>query len=122
MFLYLIDVANSLKMYFGFGIFVGLIITLFTLIASTDQENARASFWVVWKRFLVGGITTFIVSTFMYLALPTTKTMYLMLGTVVAQEVVTNPAVQRIGTRIESLIDEKLDALSDKKKLEKKSE
>ena len=109
--LYLVNVAESLKVYFGFGVILGLIITIFTLITGPDcaGDEKYGPYWIKW---MIGGGSMFILSTFVYLALPDNQTMYLMMGAKTAEEVVTNPAVKKIGARVMSIIDKKLNEMS----------
>lgn len=112
MWLYLVDVAGSLKGYFCLGLISGAIIILSTLVVSFDNYREDDRYWKSWRKWLYGGASVFIFSTFMYLALPTNETLYLMLGAKTAEDVVASPAMQKIGTRVMTIIDKKLNELS----------
>lgn len=117
--LYLVDVAGSLKNYFIGGVIVSLIFFIICMCmgaAMSDNRNSTDKDWKLWRTCLYGIIATFLISSFTSLALPNNKTLYLMMGAKTAEEIVNNPAVQRIGARVMDIVDEKLNELSPPKK------
>lgn len=121
--LYLVDVAGSLKNYFGWGVFIFFALTGVAALAGmalADTSSTTDKEWRTWRWCFGGASATFIVSTFFYLALPSNQTLYLMIGARTAEEVVHNPAVEKIGAKVMAIVDKKLDELAGEKPKESK--
>lgn len=119
MWLYLTDVAEGLKFFFGFVTLVagaGFAITIWVGFCMADHTSqATDGNWLTWRKFLYLFLGTFVPTCFMYLATPTKNTLYLMMGANAAEQIVMNPKVQQTGGKVLELINKKLEeALSDK--------
>lgn len=113
--LYLVDVAGSLKIYFGWGIVVCLgsvVITIFAGMGMADTGSTTDKQWNKWRWWGCTSVVLFLLSTLLFIALPTNQTLYLMMGAKTAEEVVTNPSVQKIGAKVMAIVDKKLSEMS----------
>lgn len=112
MWLYLVDVVGNLRVYFAIGAMAGGVLLVGTLIASSESIENQHAIPKTWYRWFYSTLSLLIISSFMSIVLPTTKTLYLMVGVKAAEEIANNPAIQKIGSHIMLIIDEKLNALS----------
>jgi len=111
MWLYLVNVVHNLGFYFTMitvFCFVGLVIAIITAALMVDAGTNEEQ-WKLWRQFFVPTMCVFIVSSFCSIATPTEKTMYLMLGTKAASDIVNNPTVKDVGGKVLKIINKKLD-------------
>lgn len=120
---YLVNVVGNFGWYF-----CGLTcICLFGIIACSigaSDMNANSD-WKTWRMWFTTFIFCGAFSLLFSLATPSEKTMYLMLGSKAAQEIVDNPAVKEVGGRLLKVVNKKLDELmpeEEKKPIEAKAE
>jgi xanthine/uracil permease len=126
MWLYAVDVADSLKFFFGWMVIVSGIIGGLTLMCSmgmVDDRDTTDKHWFWWRCWLGGAMTIFVISWFNFILIPREKTLYLMMGARTAEEIVLNPKVRETGGKVMDLINKKLEAAlagEEQKKEEKK--
>jgi hypothetical protein len=111
--LYLVDVASSLKFYFTFMCIVGVIVSVIMLFvgAAMHDENPSTQTWAIWRRGLSASAVAVIAGWFFSTALPSQKTLYLMMGVKTAQDIVDNPKMKETGGKVIDLINKKLDEI-----------
>lgn len=111
--LYLIDVLSNVS-----GLAIGglLLCTILTIVSSffLDTEFQPQALKSI-KRVAV----TAVILSLILVLIPEKKTMYLILGASVAKEIVENPRVQEVGSKVLEVVNQKLDEMSDKKEKKK---
>lgn len=92
--LYIIDVCNSLKMYFAYGLVVSVGVLVLTMFCAASLVDSRETTDIKWKSLRVWiyiALSNFVFSSFMFLAIPSQKTMYMIAGATVAEDIIHNP-------------------------------
>lgn len=107
-FLYLVDILGNLAMGLGLltiAVIALLIIHLFEIgEGPLKREEQRAAF----KRTFRAGLLVILALSLLQIVIPNTRTMYLILGSEVGEEVVNSETAQRVQKAINKKLDEYL--------------
>lgn len=108
--LYLIDVLDTTK---GVAI-IGLVLLTITsviigLMAYCDSNTSEDE--IVIKKAFSSLLKITLLLLIISILIPSQKTMYLMASTEAAKSVLANPEVKKIGDKVTSIINEKLDEI-----------
>lgn len=111
-FLYVIDVVGTVSGIFTFLTFASAIVALITLIMAVplmetgDFEGATA---VVWRKILIRSVVIFSIFFPLSAVTPSQKTMYLILGSEIGEDVVMSETAKRVRQAVNMKLDEYLD-------------
>lgn len=100
LFIYLATVFGGLKTFFGIGTFIAALITFFGLVSDAFDET-KAFFKCVFFTAALALIGIFI---------PSERTVYLMVGASMVENVVQNERVQGLSDRLITVVEQRIDS------------
>lgn len=113
--LYLVDVADSAKAYFGVATFLSVIVLIATFIVACAMCDTGSEVeWKLLRRWVIAASSILVFSSLATVLIPKERTLYLMLGAKTAEDIVVNPKVREAGGKVMDLINKKLDELAKK--------
>lgn len=110
--LYLINILQNVDaLLCSLGVVIGFI-GLMVLGESSRAREDKESLTKTAKHLLVTAIALFTLSTM----IPSEKTMYMILGSKITKNVISNPEVQKISDKVLTILNQKLDELVKERK------
>ena len=76
----------------------------------SEKKRAKAA-WA--DKFLGRTVIVFLIAVFIHVAIPSEKTMYMMVGAYATQKIAENDKVQQTGQKVLTIIEQKLDTYVD---------
>lgn len=110
-FLYAVDVVGDLGSLLWLILVtsgLGLAFTCFVLFATRTDFSPRTDDWTLWNKVLKRFLVVLSITSPLYVLTPSEKTMYLILGSELGEEVVNSEVGQKVYDTVNKKLDEYL--------------